>query len=338
MQPVAPNPGQRAAHPARATSRSIAAGAAAVAVALLFFFAAPQPSEGAPGFVRFVGRFHPLAVHLPIGVVVLIATAEALTIFRRVRERVDGALGPALSFLVASMVVAFALGTLLAGGGGYPARLLGAHRAVTLAGVFGSAIAMIAWSTQQARGASRLPYRVALFATLGTLSLGAHFGASMTHGETYLTRFAPSPFRGHVESAPPAAAGAGDEPRVFGDVVLPVLQSHCVECHGPDEAKSGLRLDSFAAVMKGGDDGASVVVGSSEESPLVHRMTLPASDDGHMPPDGRRGPTPDEIAVIRWWIDRGATESLRVRDGVVPDAARPLLERTASAGVSRRVR
>jgi mono/diheme cytochrome c family protein len=208
--------------------------------------------------------------------------------------------------------------------------------------VIASAISMIAWSMQQARAVrgSRLPFRAGLGAMLGIVGLGAHFGGSMTHGETYLTRFAPALLRGREESVAsvppvaPAIALAADEPRVFGDVVLPVLASHCVECHGAETAKSGLRLDSFAGMMRGGDDGPAVVVRSGAESPMVHRMTVPTADDSHMPPAGRRGPTPDEIALIRWWIDRGATESLRVRDGVVPEEARSILAKTAATAAS----
>jgi hypothetical protein len=111
MQSTSPIRLRRAPHVAGARSRPMVAGAgatSAVVIALGFFFAVRPSSATASDLVRFVGRFHTLAVHLPIGVLLLIATAEALTIVmpRRaaLRERVDSALLLALPFLVASMV------------------------------------------------------------------------------------------------------------------------------------------------------------------------------------------------------------------------------------------
>src|SRR5688572_33407225 len=64
-----------------------------------------EPSD----FALFLGRFHPLAVHLPIGFVLLVAAAEALSFVPRFRPRVDPAIGLALAALVAVSVGAFFL-------------------------------------------------------------------------------------------------------------------------------------------------------------------------------------------------------------------------------------
>ncbi len=308
---------------------ALALTSAALAVALSV---ALRPGAGAPDFVQFLGRFHTLAIHLPIGVLLLVAAAEALCLASpRVRARLDPALDFALPVLVVTSVAAFALGLLLARGGGYPSRLVALHRGFTLAAVIGSAACLIAWVLER-----RHAYRGALGATVLLLTVGAHYGGSMTRGEAYLVRYAPRFVQELLGEAPRKEASPGDvakvvsvEPLVFADVLLPMLAQRCVECHGADQAKGGLRLDSFAALAKGGEHGPVILAGRGGASSLVERMTLPAGNDERMPPDDKPAPSPEEIQLVRWWIDRGASETTRVRDGVVPDGARALLSKVA---------
>jgi mono/diheme cytochrome c family protein len=310
-------------------SLAVALGAAVLAVA---FTVALKPASSAPDVVRFLGRFHTLAIHLPIGVLLAVAAAEAVGLVSpRARERLDPALDLALPFLVVTSVAAFALGILLARGGGYPPRLVLLHRSFTLAAVIGSAGCLTAWVLKR-----RAAYRGALGVTVLLLTVGAHFGGAMTRGDSYLARYAPRFLQPLLGGAPAQQAAPSDEakeitaePLVFSGVVLPLLRQRCVECHGADQAKGGLRLDSFAALVKGGEHGPVVVAGRGGASSLVARMTLPSGNDERMPPDGKPSPTTDEIQLVRWWIDRGAAETTRVRDGVVPDGARALLSKAA---------
>lgn len=308
---------------------AIALGSAGLSVAL---GVALRPAAGAPDFVQFLGRFHTLAIHLPIGVLLLVAAAEALCLASpRARARLDPALDLALPVLVVTSVAAFALGLLLARGGGYPSRLVALHRGFTLAAVIGSAACLAAWVLGR-----RYAYRGALGVTVLLLTVGAHYGGSMTRGDAYLVRYAPRFVQALLGEAPRKEATPGDaakvvsvEPLVFADVLLPMLTQRCVECHGADQAKGGLRLDSFAALGKGGEHGPVVLAGRGGASSLVERMTLPAGNDERMPPDDKPAPSAEEIQLVRWWIDRGASEGTRVRDGVVPDGARALLSKAA---------
>lgn len=310
-------------------SIAIAVGGALVAVA---FTVALLPTTKAPDFVQFFGRFHTLAIHLPIGVLMAVAAAEALgSVSARARARIDPALDFALPFLVVTSVAAFALGILLARGGGYPSRLVLLHRSFTLAAVIGSAACLVAWVLGR-----RAAYRGALGVTVLLITVGAHFGGAMTRGDSYLARYAPAFLQPLMGGAPPKEVASTDsapvitaEPLVFSDVLLPMLKQRCVECHGADQAKGGLRLDSFAALSKGGEHGPVMIAGRGGASSLVERMTLPAGNDERMPPDTKPAPSNDEIQLVRWWIDRGATEGVRVRDGVVPDGARDILAKAA---------
>src|SRR5262245_40167891 len=85
--------------------------------------------------------------------------------------------------------------------------------------------------------------------------------------------------------------------------IRPLLHARCVECHGADKQKSGLRLDHKAGALKGGAGGVVIVPGNSGASELIRRVT--SSDKAEMmPPTGARL-TPREIALLKTWIDAG---------------------------------
>jgi mono/diheme cytochrome c family protein len=99
---------------------------------------------------------------------------------------------------------------------------------------------------------------------------------------------------------PPAA----DRPVDFDRDVRPIIATNCFACHGPDKQKAGLRLDRKADAMKGGDDGAVIVLGKSDQSPLV-QLTAGLDADRVMPPKGERL-SKEQVGILRAWIDQGA--------------------------------
>ena len=84
-----------------------------------------------------------------------------------------------------------------------------------------------------------------------------------------------------------------------------VLAHQCTKCHGQQKQKGGLRLDTKAAAMKGGDSGAVLVAGQPGESVLIKRITLSKTHDDVMPPDGG-SIEPAEIETLRKWVAAGA--------------------------------
>ncbi len=292
----------------------------------------------APDFALFFGRFHPLVVHLPIGFFLLVAMGEAATFHPKLRDRVEPALGLLLPVSAGAALAAFLMGQLLALEGGFPAASLGWHRRLTLIAVIGIAACWVVFDRQRAKaGSSRWPYRGVMGATLGVLSLGAHFGGTMTRGESYLSKYAPGPLKPLLgepeakkapkEAAKPAAPAA--EPLVYEHVVQPLLTKYCVDCHGTEKQKGKLRLDSLEHLLKGGENGAVVTAGLASKSPLVQRTHLPLSDDDHMPPEDKPQLKPEELPIIEFWIDRGASPTLKVKDLLPPAATRALLEHAA---------
>ena len=70
------------------------------------------------------------------------------------------------------------------------------------------------------------------------------------------------------------------------------------------------RLYDFLAQQPGAvaaeENGAVLVPGKPDESPLLQRCLLPLDHDDHMPPDGKPQPTAEELAALRAWIAAGA--------------------------------
>ena len=114
--------------------------------------------------------------------------------------------------------------------------------------------------------------------------------------------------KAEAEVAPPQPEVVETKPEgssVFVEYVLPVLKSSCVDCHGPDKQKAGLRLDTIAAVLKGSKEGPVVKGGSPDESSLYQRIILPADDDDIMPPKGDPL-SKAQTDLIKLWIVSGA--------------------------------
>src|SRR6185295_19458060 len=89
----------------------------------------------------------------------------------------------------------------------------------------------------------------------------------------------------------------------YTEHVKPLLASKCFGCHGAKQQQSGLRLDLRQNALRGGDYGAVIVPGNSAESKLILRVSGP--DAGlQMPPTGPLAP--EEIGILRAWIDQGA--------------------------------
>jgi len=94
-----------------------------------------------------------------------------------------------------------------------------------------------------------------------------------------------------------------DDPQ-FRERVWPLLDRACVKCHGGEKQKGGLRLDSRAAALKGGDTGPAVVPGKPEESLLIKLIRHAEPDRERMPPKEKLANS--EIAALENWIRDGA--------------------------------
>ncbi len=91
--------------------------------------------------------------------------------------------------------------------------------------------------------------------------------------------------------------------------IAPLWDTYCIDCHSADDADGEFVLDSFAALIKGGKEGAAIVAGKGNESMLVKFLEGRSGRGGKnefMPPGKREKLKPEEIALIKAWIDAGA--------------------------------
>lgn len=102
------------------------------------------------------------------------------------------------------------------------------------------------------------------------------------------------------------APAFASEPVDYYRQIKPILQQRCYACHGALKQKAGLRLDTARTAIKGSDAGPVIIGGKPEESRLIELVT--SVEDDRMPPKDQGTPlSPDEIKVIREWIQQGAS-------------------------------
>src|SRR5258706_12302308 len=95
---------------------------------------------------------------------------------------------------------------------------------------------------------------------------------------------------------------ADDKPPVPYKQVQPIFAKHCLSCHDAKEAEGKLVMETYASLMKGGEDGPAIVPGKAEESPLI--QLVEHKEKPFMPPPKKGDKlSTEEIALLRRWID-----------------------------------
>ncbi len=261
----------------------------------------------------FLGPFHHLVLHYPIGFVTLSFLLEILY-WRRPSQELRGITRFVTVLGAASAIVAAALGLMRAAEGGYDENTLGLHKWF---GISVGALAIVAGGV--VIGVCRHPaskawlwsYRGLLATTLLALGIAGHQGGTLSHGSNYLTKDAPAFIRDIFEEghADPEASSNGLTPGelLYAEKVQPVLQKQCYQCHGAEKKKGGLRLDVSDGWAKGGDSGEPTIkAGDPLASELVRLILLPKEHEDLMPPVGKGHLMPEEILDIIHWIQVGA--------------------------------
>jgi uncharacterized membrane protein len=301
------------------------------------FLAGEAGKAEMPDIVRFLGHFHPVVLHLPIGVFALLLFQEIGRIFSgRKRDEVPVSLFP-MFFGAASAIVAVIAGFLLYHGHAddYSGNDL-AERHLWGGLVFAVAAVLTfivqAWTVALAGNPAW--FRLLLFGSVGVMGITSHDGASMTHGSDFLTRYAPEPLRKILGGQPkvpevPKDEPVAVEPQVYASIVAPILERRCVECHKEGKTKGKFRMDTFELLVKGGKEGPGLIPGNAAESNILVRINLPEDDDEHMPPEGKPDLNEDEVKVLTWWINEGADPVRKLSDFQVPADLQPILAKLA---------
>jgi len=274
-------------------------------------------------FLYFLGRFHVLVLHLPIGIIVAVFVLEYLA--RKEKYRYLEAASPFLwGAMALSALVTVFLGYLHFSEGSFVGSSANQHR------TFGTAVALIAMAVAFLRTSSFADsYKPVFFPAsillLVLVSITGHFGGNLTHGSTYLVEFAPQPIRSLAGLAPRRSVTSVAAADAFADVVGPMLVDRCQGCHNEDKQENDLNLTTYEGVMRGGENGKVIAPGKPEQSELLRRITREPSDEEFMPAEGKTPLTARQVEIIRWWIGAGAPNGVTIGTLEVPAETRTLL-------------
>ena len=255
---------------------------------------------------QFLGRFHPMTVHIPIGLLVLVPFLEIVGASRpALREAAQFVLG--LAF--ATCLLALTLGFLLAYGSGEAGAVVTRHMAGGIALTIGVLLCLLARPWWSPESVPHL-YPALLTCTMLALVWTAHQGGSIAHGSNYLTQYMPAGLKRWAGlDAPPAIS-------FYAKHINLILDANCVSCHGEGKTSGGLRMDSYDLLMKGGHDGPVIVSGKPDSSLLLTRVTLPPGHKQFMPAEGKPPLRSEQIAWIKAWIEQGASSTATALNGI----------------------
>jgi len=274
--------------------------------------------EGVPEWLLLLGRFHPVVLHIPVGLLFLLPVLHVIA-WGSPKDSLRPAIAAVLLLSAGSAVAASMCGLFLSQESAYGGETLSRHRMLSL--IFSACVVMLmlleserAHSSESRASFSKVAlyaYRALFPVTLLCLTVGAHLGASLSHGETFLTEHLPTSIKVSLGMQKPKSAQTGTPLSAYESVVAPILKSRCTNCHGRDKVKGGLRLDTAESILAGGDTQRDdhkplLVPGNPAQSPLIQSLLLPPDDDAHMPPSGKAQPTAAEIESLRQWVQAGA--------------------------------
>lgn len=318
-------------------------------------------------WLTLLGRLHPALVHFPIALGVVAAIVECWRIVRRNPELSSFALTALWFAAVASSVTATS--------GWFSAEFEGMELTLTLflhrwLGIGSAALfLLLAMSGTVIRRQTQSPrigvWRMGLLAAAAVVSLTGHFGGTLVYGDSYISdalwsalykteksqreaaTSAAKQQLGIEESAAVVAPTGAVAPSVaattravgsidFATQVVPILKSHCYECHGNGKKKGGVRLDDLSRMTTERAGEWVVKAGDPLASLMVTNIELPADDESAMPPKGDRL-SATEIAVIRQWISEGAHGGDVVSPGAVSESRWLIPERSITPDELQRV-
>lgn len=259
----------------------------------------------------FIGRFHPLMVHLPIGFFSILVVIETLNSYNylEVHKKVIQVI---IFCSTLSAISSCILGYFLSLEGGYNEEILVEHQNQ---GIVFSVLNLLMFCLKLDYSEIRIPFSkriydvLLLFTTLMMIITG-HHGGNLTHGEDYLTEKLPFNKKNNESIVALSNSTKNLDKNtiiVYKDIIKPIFKQKCEQCHNASKMKGNLRMDEVSFFKKGGKHGEIFKANDAEGSEFIKRILLPESNDEHMPPKGKPQITEDELNLLRWWIQEGAS-------------------------------
>ncbi|MDO6601079.1 DUF2231 domain-containing protein [Arenibacter palladensis] len=265
-----------------------------------------------PDFILFLGRFHPLVVHLPIGFLIF---AFMFELYGRWKRDFTVSVGIEFALLAGALsaAVACVLGYMLSLSGDYEQAMLDTH---FWFGIATTLVTFFAWSIRS--GKLNIPKLSGLKPNMAGLTLvvvlvgiTGHYGGNLTHGSDYLVKYAPF---GRKEKVVLPPIDKLEDAAVYDYLVNPILDAKCTSCHNSSKKKGGLSLQDSMAVKKGGKNGEAFIAGNVAKSEMMRRTMLDPHHEDYMPPEGKTPLTDEEKSILSFWIEK-ANADFRVTMG-----------------------
>ena len=244
--------------------------------------------------IQVLGRFHPVVLHLPIG---FTAFLILYSLFGKKLDhlQIESAM---LQWTIFTALVSAAFGVVLSVESETMSTDVLYHRNLAL--VYCAALIGLYFIYKTTvKSGQRLWYNLGLAITSIFLIIASHKGASITHGEDFLT-------------SPIQKKQTKEINELFTEGIIPILESKCISCHKPSRSKGELILTSYEDIMNGGENGQIVMPSQPDGSEMISRLKLPLEHDDHMPPEDKTQLTETEIKVLEEWIALGAPEELPI--------------------------
>ena len=277
---------------------------------------------------ELIGRLHPLIVHLPIGILFIALLLQWLS--QKEGYAISHAVLKLLWALgVVSAFIACITGYVLSGQDAYEDTLVALHM---WCGIGVAAVSLFLFA-KVARRQYDAAYKTGAVALVLLIAATGHFGGSLTHGSDYLT--AALYGEAKEDSVVIKPIPNVQEAQVYADIVQPILQAKCYSCHGAKKQKGKLRLDDSVRLLKGGEDGPVLIAGKAAESEMIKSLLLPRNDKKHMPPKDKPQLTANQVVLVHWWIDQGASFSKQVKSLSQPEPLKPVLAALEHAEVKK---
>ena len=248
--------------------------------------------EYALEILKYVGKFHPLVLHLPIGS--LLMTFLLLVVSRYQKVGLEKAIRIGVDFSFAGALMAALMGCLLSLDEAYDFNSLKFH---FWAGIITLILSFSLCILHRMKGKENLFFGSYLL-TLLALTVAGHKGGQITHGEDYLSTAA--------LFEEPIMVVQKDSVDYYKEVVHLIFEDKCVSCHNSNKSKSELRLDRYDLILIGGERGSMFDSQNPNESRLIRYINLPKEDKLHMPPKNKSQLSEKEKWLLTDWVNSGA--------------------------------
>jgi len=277
---------------------------------------------------EFIGHFHPVVVHLPIGILLFAFILELISLKSKTNFTQAIFIATLLGTFFA--IISATLGWLLSLGGGYDEKLLNNHQYAGWILCFLCIALVIVKKFFHAHTFFNRLNTLLWSIIIVLLFLVGHYGGSITHGADYLSLDVSMGNKevkkalsiDSISALPPEKQA---QVSTYEGFIYPLLDAKCIQCHNSEKKKGNLQLTSIDLILKGGKKGPALTAYNANQSLMIQRMLLDPSNDKHMPPKGKPQFNNKEINLIYWWVQHGASVNDKIGIALLNDTVKNLI-------------